>query len=1404
MLRLRSLILLISLSITLSALFWPPQTQSPSSLRRITNTLESALNLNPTISGDGRRIIFESTQDLAQVGGDLHIRSLRADVTEAPTRFEQLALSRMVSSAVSFNGDRIAFASTEDLTGENPDQNSEIFLRDNNRFVQITSSTVTITSRLNVGAFQPSISDDGQLLAFVSNADSRGNEVTSRISLMNIETALRSELSDQSLVSNSNPKLSGDGSKLLYVRGGNQLVLHDLNNGADTIIASDLVRLSVSSNRILSTDGRRAVFSSEIAEHQGQVFLYDAERQSVRQITSLGVREDDVPLNPTISGDGKRICFATRRNVVGGNSDRSVELYLYDVPTGTFTKLTDAPSHARAEVVSSLNNSGNLVAFSFPRLLSSPVSDDDFGNNSEIYLLKLLERIPFGELQVMNAASLNKESESTKAVAPGSIAVARGSALAQTSAQTDTNSVSMNVEGTQVTVAGELCQILYVSPAQVNFVVPPNVAVGPTEVIVTNQDGFQSKTTISVATVAPGIFTISGEGSGEAVALNADTLVGPPFDPTNSKLRLTIFATGLKQSHDATLTADGILLPLDTIVSSKELVGLDEIHVSVPRILSGAGVVTLSLSADGRDSNPVLLHLSGTQLRDIMINEFLADPPDGLAGDANHDGRRNSAEDEFIELINTTTRDLDLDGYELWTRGLSSADVRRHRFVRGDIFPAGTAIVVFGGGNPTGPFSGAEVLKASAGALSLLNSGGVISLRDAAGDLVTFQSYGGSTGLAGDRNQSLTRVPDVDGSFALHESSANGLRFSPGSRIDGTPFVATPAVSRILLAPQSIKVEADEIIQFSATALDESEQRLSDVLFKWKSSDVSVAQVDSDGRAITLRAGTAFITAAARGVTSEPASVIVINPPTPNPTPTPVPTATPTPTPSPIPSPTIAPTPTPTPVPTASPTPAPTPQPTVSPSPAVSPTPLAQVVISELRTRGPNGAGDEFVELYNNSDQAADISGWKIRGSSSGGSISTRLTVGSATILQPRAHFLATNSGYSGTVVGDQIYSSGFANDGGVALTLPNDVLVDQVGFSSGSAFKEGIHLAPLPSDANQSYERRPGGALGSTLDTGDNFSDFVLISPGDPQNRNSSPTPGPSPTPSASPSPSPTASSTPSPSPSPTALPSPSPSPSPTPTASPSPSIRQMVISQVYGGGGNSGASFKNDFIEIFNSGTTPVSLAGWSVQYASATGSSWSVTSLSGISIQPGGYYLIHEGSGGSNGAALPSSDAIGTINMAASAGKIALVNVTTPLAGVCPTTDSLVDLIGYGSTASCFRGSAPAAGGSNTLAVLRRGNGCANSEDNSGDFITATPTPRNSALPPNICTLLSQNSVTRYWMDLKRIILWGAWISARINRSQKLIPAERGMRKHYLTTPESGLEALAYKRLAMRPDS
>src|SRR5215468_12105610 len=105
------------------------------------------------------------------------------------------------------------------------------------------------------------------------------------------------------------------------------------------------------------------------------------------------------------------------------------------------------------------------------------------------------------------------------------------------------------------------------------------------------------------------------------------------------------------------------------------------------------------------------------------------------------------------------------------------------------------------------------------------------------------------------------------------------------------------------------------------------------------------------------------------------------------------------------------------------------------------------------------------------------------------------------------------------------------------------------------------------------------------------------------------------------------------------------------------------IVISQLYGGGGNSGGQFTHDFVELFNRGASSVAIDGWTVQYASASGSSWAAANLAGT-IPPGGYYLVQLAAGSGTAAALPTPDATGTMNMSGTTGTVALVTSRTLL--------------------------------------------------------------------------------------------------------------------------------------------
>jgi hypothetical protein len=190
------------------------------------------------------------------------------------------------------------------------------------------------------------------------------------------------------------------------------------------------------------------------------------------------------------------------------------------------------------------------------------------------------------------------------------------------------------------------------------------------------------------------------------------------------------------------------------------------------------------------------------------------------------------------------------------------------------------------------------------------------------------------------------------------------------------------------------------------------------------------------------------------------------------------------------------------------------------------------------------------------------------------------------------------------------------------------------------------------------------------------------------------------------------------------------------------------VVISQVYGGGGNAGATYNRDFVEIFNPSPSAVVMTNWSIQYASSAGTTWTVASFSGT-IQPGKYFLIQlQLAGGSPpGIALPTADATNTvINMSGTAGKVALVNNITALSGACPAIAAIVDKIGYGG-ANCSETSTATAPSNNTTSMQRINNGCTDVGNNSTDFAVLNVAPRNSSTTASYCapTKLAITAIT-----------------------------------------------------------
>lgn len=165
------------------------------------------------------------------------------------------------------------------------------------------------------------------------------------------------------------------------------------------------------------------------------------------------------------------------------------------------------------------------------------------------------------------------------------------------------------------------------------------------------------------------------------------------------------------------------------------------------------------------------------------------------------------------------------------------------------------------------------------------------------------------------------------------------------------------------------------------------------------------------------------------------------------------------------------------------------------------------------------------------------------------------------------------------------------------------------------------------------------------------------------------------------------------------------------------------VVVSAVFGGGGNSGAPYKNDYIELYNGSSTPVDLSGWTLTYYSAAGNSGGTTTLSGT-VGAGRHFLVQEGAGSGPAPTLPAPDASGTLNMSASNGSVVLRH-----------DGATVDTVGYGAVTSSYVEGSNAPAMSNTTADSRK-TGCVDTDDNSEDFVSADPDPLNSAAPQGVC--------------------------------------------------------------------
>lgn len=195
------------------------------------------------------------------------------------------------------------------------------------------------------------------------------------------------------------------------------------------------------------------------------------------------------------------------------------------------------------------------------------------------------------------------------------------------------------------------------------------------------------------------------------------------------------------------------------------------------------------------------------------------------------------------------------------------------------------------------------------------------------------------------------------------------------------------------------------------------------------------------------------------------------------------------------------------------------------------------------------------------------------------------------------------------------------------------------------------------------------------------------------------------------------------------------------------------LVFSQIYSNGGNTGSTYQKNYLEIFNRTNNTIDFSGWRIYIATDTGNfnlSFAFSSSQGIPIAAHKYLLIALGRESTNGATVP-ADLFGPSTDIIipglppvpppniySSGKVFLTPPNTDVIGTtCPLpNDAIVDFVGYGTTANCFEGTGPAPTTANATADVRRTVGCTDTNNNQNDFVANEASPHNRFSEANNC--------------------------------------------------------------------
>ncbi|QQS46123.1 MAG: PD40 domain-containing protein [Acidobacteriota bacterium] len=558
----------------------PPGATDPAAVRRITDTEKNSdtevidsiyNNYAPTINNDGSLIGFVSTRRV----------------------FKAIAGGASAFTALNEGTDNTA-----------PDGNGEVFLYNANTrlYTQVTATRDSDTLvNFTVRGFNasPKLSGNGQYLVFLSgfNFSSAG--------------------------ANKNSDFNGEIFRYKVGDPVNTMTQVTETSGNSAVPIGGSVNVLPAFSKPVSDDGNRLVFESagnfegRNADQTREVFYADLSGATpvFRQITdqtTVDIFTNDLNFNPSINPSGTFIAFgsvlnltpASSSSVTTDNADGSREIFRYDIANSSFRQLTFTPqSLLVADQRSSLrtpyvNSAGDLISFTAPARDIAPnsaITDDLFQA-----LIRPVTSTNSEAAKMTNAASF-KDTE----VARGSLVALFGTQLSNGTMSAASTNLPFVLNGVTVTVGSLAARLIYVSPGQINLVMPVGVANGDSVDFTINNNGVQSAGKIKIVDISAGVFTITGDGMGSAAAqcgtVSPDgmsfLLTAPPCRVGNdAQLNvLTIYGTGWRNTASLQVKVGDVTLSPTFAGAQPDFPGLDQINVTLSKDLADKQDLDLSV-----------------------------------------------------------------------------------------------------------------------------------------------------------------------------------------------------------------------------------------------------------------------------------------------------------------------------------------------------------------------------------------------------------------------------------------------------------------------------------------------------------------------------------------------------------------------------------------------------------------------------------------------------------------------------------------------------------------------------------------------------------------------------------------------------------------------------------------